>query len=161
MRAAGITSAQTHLAWGLNNRLLGIARDSLFATAYLRVEITLSDFFGYLEAIHGFEHLIDPGLGLRCRWALIRDSAIGHRLRHMKVRIRVSRYAPDELVPHICHAAKAFRQLAALDVKVHNMDLASAGFTELLRELQSSLHNTLPQATILRVRGVRRSGIIE
>ncbi|KAF2215616.1 hypothetical protein CERZMDRAFT_94021 [Cercospora zeae-maydis SCOH1-5] len=123
--------------------------------------MTLSDFFGYVEAIHGFQHLIDQGLGLRCRWALIRDCAIGHRLRYMKVCIRVSRCAPDELVPHVSDAVEKFQQLAKLDVKVHNMDLPSAGFTDLLRDLQSSLHNTLPQATIMRVRGVRRSGIVE
>lgn len=153
-------SAQAHLALGLNTRLLGIARDSLFATACLRIEMTLSDFFGYLETIQGFSRLVDQGLELRCRWAFIRDSMVGHRLRYLKVCIRVSRYAHGELKSHVSNAVKGFRQLAGLDVKVHNMDLPSADFADLLSDVRSSLRNTLPHATILRVRGVRRGGMI-
>lgn len=154
-------SAQTHLALGLNRRLLGIARDSLFASASLRVDMTMSDFFGYLEMIQGFSQLVDQGLELRCRWGFISGSMIGHRLRHLKVCIRVSRCAHDELMSHVSNAVKGFRQLAGLDVKIHNMDLPSADFADLLSDLQSSLRSTLPRATTLRVRGVRKGGMIE
>ncbi|CAK1357325.1 unnamed protein product [Cercospora beticola] len=154
-------SAQTHLALGLNRRLLGIARDSLFTSACLRVEMTMSDFFGYLETIQGFSHLVDQGLELRCRWDFIRDSMIGHRLRYLNICIRVSRYAHDELLSHVSNAIKAFRLFAVLDVKVHDMDLPSADFADLLSDLRSSLCNNLSHATTLRVRGVRRSGMIE